>query len=154
MSFGPDGTTLASGGADGSILLWDVTTGERIRALRGHTYPPVAMIFGADGGTMVSGAESVRTWDTATGRVTGAIPTQERGEYPTPLVSMALSPYGKYLATDAADGNAMLWDVASGEVVRTLEGHTGAVNALAFHRDGTALASGGEDRAVLMWDLT
>ncbi|MFC5754279.1 WD40 repeat domain-containing protein [Actinomadura rugatobispora] len=46
-----------------------------------------------------------------------------------------------------------LWNVATGAVDRTLEGHTGAVNALAFHPGGSALASASQDRTARLWKL-
>ncbi|MBE1532846.1 WD40 repeat domain-containing serine/threonine protein kinase [Actinomadura algeriensis] len=149
VAFGPDGRTLASGGADGPVLLWDVKTGARIRALEGHTYPVIAMLFGADGKTMITGAESVRTWDASTGRETGALATQGRTEYPAPLVSMALAPDGRHLATDGSDGDVILWDVASGERVRTYAGN--ANTSLAFTPDGRTLIGGGDQ--VQTWDV-
>ncbi len=46
-----------------------------------------------------------------------------------------------------------LWDVASGEIVADLHGLHGDLVAVAFSADGTRLATGGVDPALLVWNL-
>ena len=59
---------------------------------------------------------------------------------------------GARLASASNDRTMKLWDVASGQEIGTLKGHTGAVASVAFNRDGTRLASASEDRTVKLWD--
>ena len=50
VAFNPDGKTLASGAADGTVRLWDVASHRQIRR------SPAIYIFSPDGKTLASGA--------------------------------------------------------------------------------------------------
>ena len=69
--------------------------------------------------------------------------------------SVAYSPDGRFLA--AAFGprspQIRIWDVASGNVVTNLVGHTAAVFACAFADGGKLLASAGGDQTIKLWDV-
>jgi WD40 repeat protein len=70
-----------------------------------------------------------------------------------PVSSVAFSPDGRLLASGSDDQTVILWDVRTGERVRTLTGHTGPVRSVAFSPDGRLLASGSEDQTVILWDV-
>src|SRR5262249_26646976 len=67
---------------------------------------------------------------------------------------LAFSPDGTLLAAGSVDTKVRVWDVRSGALKHTLEGHTNwvASNTLAFAPDGKTLASGGLDGLVILWD--
>ena len=59
---------------------------------------------------------------------------------------------GHLLASSSYDGSLRIWDAADGRLMRTLRGHTGLVNGLAFNKGGHRLASAGIDGTVKIWD--
>jgi WD40 repeat protein len=54
----------------------------------------------------------------------------------SPVRSVACSPDGTRLASGGGDQTVKLWDVRSGELVRTLNGHSSSVASVAFTPDG------------------
>jgi outer membrane protein assembly factor BamD (BamD/ComL family)/uncharacterized protein YjiK len=150
VAYSPDGTTLASGSRDGTVIVWDAVTGERLRTLKGHTYGANSVAFSPDGTTLASGANdnTVIVWDVETGERLRTLEGHAR-----PVESVAFSPDGTTLASGADDNTVIVWDAVTGERLRTLEGHTGGVNSVAFSPDGGTLASGSWDDTVILWNV-
>jgi RNA polymerase sigma factor (sigma-70 family) len=160
LAFSPDGKLLASGrdfdlprkqGQDNPIQLWDVATGKELRRLIGHKDRVLSIAFSPDGKTLASGAQrydaTLRLWDVVTGNEVFAL-KGHGGE----LQSVAFSPDGKTVATGSMDKTIHLWDPATGKEKRRLSGHQGDVMAVTFSPDGRVLASGGFDRTLRLWD--
>lgn len=56
------------------------------------------------------------------------------------------------MSTASVDGTVQLCSVDGAAPLCTLRGHSDEVNAVAWDAAGSLLASGGEDKLVLVWD--
>ena len=112
VAFSPDGKTLASGSRDGSIKLWDVTSGKNIATLKGHADVINSVAFSPDGKTIASGSfdKTVKLWDVASGKNTATLEGHTHWVF-----SVAFSPDGKTLASGSRDGSIKLWDLDAGK---------------------------------------
>ncbi len=75
------------------------------------------------------------------------------------VVSVAISPDGKFFATGSGDQSAIVWDAANGKQVYVLKEHDAPVWKVEFSPDGkTLLTTSGdpqsEDFTARLWDLT
>ncbi len=108
VAFSPDGRTLATGGIDPLVHLWDVRTGKLIRELDHGSTGTLSLEFSPDGQILtVSGLEPVASlWDVATGTQIG--PRLTAGDR---RAMLDLSSDGRRLLMTLGNGQGAVWDV-------------------------------------------
>ncbi|KAJ8133537.1 hypothetical protein O1611_g93 [Lasiodiplodia mahajangana] len=70
------------------------------------------------------------------------------------IMSIAISPDGRWLASGSDDYTIKIWDVVVGACIQTFEGHNRGILSIAVSSDGRWLASGSSDRTIKIWDLS
>lgn len=149
LAFHQDGATVASSGADRTILLLDVESGEIKQALNGHDGWVESIDFSPDGQLLASGStdQTIKIWDIDRGELLDTL-TGHAGW----VHSVAFSPEGSLLASGGADGTVRFWEIENRQLYQTCAGHTGWVNSVAFSPNGEFLASASADGTVRLWN--
>jgi WD40 repeat protein len=162
VDYSRDGRALATAGVfDGTIRLWEASTGREIRHWQAHRGPgsrwtgPTCLGFAPDGKTLAScGSDNVvRFWEVATGKEIHHFRLeQEAGHL---LSNFRLSPDGKFLACPDSRGGVHLW-TTMGREIRCW--HTFAPPStqgiwvqLAFSADGEFLAAS-RQKVIYLWE--
>ncbi|HVQ39366.1 MAG TPA: caspase family protein, partial [Pyrinomonadaceae bacterium] len=101
----------------GQIVLWDVSTGQEIGALKGHGKGVTSVAFSRDGRWLASGStdNTIRIWDVAAKRE-----VRTMAGHTSNIESIAFSPDGNLIASASDDGGTFLWDAKTGEHLLTL----------------------------------
>lgn len=148
VCFSPDSVIIASGSDDGTVRLWDATTGRLVRELEGHGGQILSVRFSHDGKYLASSSDDwyVRIWDAATGEMVRELGSRK------PVTSVCFSPDGSSLVSGSSGKYAYLWDVTTGKMVREFESYGGSTKTVCFSPDGSLLASGSSDGSIHLWN--
>ncbi|NER48687.1 MAG: Hsp70 family protein [Symploca sp. SIO1A3] len=149
VAISPDGATLASGGRDKTIRLWNLLTGQFLHLLTSHNDAISDLAISPDGKLLASSSQdkTIRLWHLRSGQWLRTI-TGHRA----PIFAVNFSPDGQILASGGWEEFVTLRQLFTKTPPSRLFAHQGGVAAIAFSPDGQTLVSCG-DNTIKLWHL-
>jgi WD40 repeat protein/serine/threonine protein kinase len=149
VAISPDGDAVLLGFADGTIVLWDLATGEESQRFFGHTAGINEIVFSPDGGQALSAGDDARVlyWDLSQG-----VAIYHLYGHSGEVRAVDISPDGLTAVSGGFSGASfenpgelILWDLGTGAEIRRFEGHVSGVVEAVFAQGGdTILAASGD----------
>uniref|UniRef100_A0A182WXZ0 Small-subunit processome Utp12 domain-containing protein n=1 Tax=Anopheles quadriannulatus TaxID=34691 RepID=A0A182WXZ0_ANOQN len=153
LSYAPDGHLLVTGGQDGKVKLWNVTSGFCVVTFSEHTSAVMAVEFSRNKKFLVSASldGTVRAYDVTRYRNFRTFTSPE----PVQFASVAVDCSGELVAAGGQDSfEIYLWSMKLGRLLEVLSGHEAPVVSLAFSpvASSSAMVSGSWDQTLRIWD--
>lgn len=143
-----DENTIASGGGDGRIIIWDEQKGKVLYSIRAHREPVFDMKLSNDGRLLASvGWDGVISlWDTQTWERYNYLYNEGASVY-----SMDFTDNDAYLALGMLDKSLKLYEIETKRFVKEFVGHTDNVTSVQVA--GQEVLSCSWDGSIITWDL-
>ncbi|KAA1467494.1 WD40 repeat-like protein [Dentipellis sp. KUC8613] len=150
----PTAPLVVSGGEDDLGYIWNVTDGEQVVKLTGHTDSVSAAAFSSDGEYVSTGGMDgkVRIWKRVGNENynTWEFVTELQG--PDEVMWLRWHPKGPVLLAGSNDSTVWLWQLPSGNTMQVFAGHTGPVQCGEFTPDGKRIVTACADNTLIYWD--
>lgn len=161
LAWSPDGSTLASGGNENSLCIWDaamsggndqhhsprITIDEHRAAVKALAWCPFQRNVLASGGGTAD--RTIRIWNAATGANLKTVDTGSQ------VCALQWSDHYKELLSSHgfSDNQLCLWKYPTMTKIREFRGHTSRALHLAKSPDGVTVVSAGADETLRFWDI-
>lgn len=151
ISCSPDGQQVISGSDDGSIKIWDGTTGVLLYTLCNNQCGVNCVIYSPNGKKIIAALKdgTIQVWDNMSYILQYSIISHTDW-----ITSIAYKFDNKHIVSSSGDGTIKIWDIESGIAVKKFRGYTGNITSVAFDKNNSFIAVAFGDGTVRIWDIT
>jgi guanine nucleotide-binding protein subunit beta-2-like 1 protein len=152
VTLSSDGHFCLSSSWDGTLRLWDLTTGETARQFASHKKDALSVAFSPDNRQIVSGSrdKSIKLWNTI-GECKMTV-DEAHGDWVS-CVRFSPNNDNPVIVSAGWDKVVKVYNLANLKAPTQLVGHSGYINTVTVSPDGSLCASGGKDGVAMLWDL-
>lgn len=146
LAFSSDGKLLVAAGKSDRVVIWDLASRQRAYSLE-LKETVTSLAFYPAGGSIVIGTKdsSIAIWNYRNNKI-------RQIKTDNDVLTVAVSPDGKLLASGGQDKNVTTWDANTAARLHTLTGHSNDVTALLFSPGGKQIISAGTDKRIIIWE--
>ncbi|KAJ8331878.1 60S ribosomal subunit assembly or modification protein [Batrachochytrium dendrobatidis] len=151
--FTPDGKSIVTGSADGTIIVWDPKTSTSLCRFTGddarfHQTPINTLAIKSDSSLAISAGQdgSVRLLHIGNGRILAALDSHQES-----VETVDFSDFLPYVSTGSIDGKIHTWDITTLRIRHTVQ-HDDAVIKLQWHKSMPYFTSCSADMTIRTWD--
>jgi WD40 repeat protein len=138
---------------DRTISVWDLESGRTVDVLGKRTNLVNALAIARKGRRVIFGeGDRICVWDLKLGETKRVKNMQ--GGHDGIVLALAITSDGLRAVSGSFDKMLRIWDLQSGQALRTLKGHTNVITAVAMTPDGRGAVSASNDQTLRIWDLT
>jgi periodic tryptophan protein 2 len=153
LAYSPDGQHVVTGGEDGKVKVWNVSSGFSFATFTEHTSSITGVAFAPNGKVVLSASldGTVRAFDMARYRNFRTFASPR----PAQFGCVAVDSSGDLIAAGGTDVYEIyLWSMQTGRLLEVLSGHEGPVSSLAFSPSpsSSSLASASWDKTLRIWN--
>lgn len=161
LSFSPDSARLVSASRDGSVRLWDGLSGLPIDGFafqtptgpNGAPFWATAAVYSPDGTKIAIGATNNLIY--VLDANSGAVLNELSGHTGWVVIrGIAFSPDSNTLLSAGLDGSVRAWNMADGQQLGVLEGHSLGIFGISLSPNGQLASASDQEGRVLIWDLS
>lgn len=149
-AWNPAGTAFVSGSWDGTLRMWDASSGTQIMQLQDAPSAVRGCAWSADGSKILSGVEdgTMNLWDVVTGRRVLTFKASRRA-----LNEFCWDPKGNKSVLTASDDGLKIWDSTDGRLIRELGGTTKSAGFCSWSPDGKRVLANYGNGPLIIFNL-
>lgn len=150
LAFSPDDRVVSSNGGT-EVILWNAEDGTLLEKLPIGT-TPTGVVWSRAGHLLVTSdlEGTIVIWSPQISAVSRLLVIHAAS---VPITGLAFSADDSVLASSGNDTDIKLWNVETGELIDSLQGHTDRVRRVAWSPDGRTIASASLDQTIWLWDF-
>lgn len=158
VEFTPQGVALSPNGktvavvSNGRVILWSADTGERTATFLARSQIGRTLRFSPSGKTLAAVCYdgAIQRWNVADGTILGVVPAPTGS--PLAVSTLVIASDDQALVTASCGRRSIVWEVPSGKVLLSGEGHGEGIQALAFRGGGKEIVTGSSLSTIFRWD--